>query len=146
MRLSGISLQYCGVRCVVLCVWHSSSLLRGGVHSVHVAVAFVRRERGGASVCLSRGVVGSSFALRPRSRRFRIRSFWTASVEPADTHPTVFLTPEPSTAVFWVCCGTVILRSSRGSRLSVCLLFSRLPSTETPRLCISGPFRGCPKP
>ncbi len=38
-------------------------------------VAFVRREWDGASVWLSRGFVGSSSALRPRSRRFRIRSF-----------------------------------------------------------------------
>ena len=104
------------------------------------------REWDGASICLSRGVVGSSFTLRPRSRRFRIRSFWTASVKPADMHPAVFLTPEHFTAVFRVCCGTVISQSSRRSRLTVCLLFSRLPSTETLCLRISGPFRGCPKP
>ena len=79
------------------------------------AVTFVHRERGGASVCLFvyRGFVGSSFALCPRSHRFQIRFFWTASVEPADVHPTVFLTPEPSTVVFRVCCGTVISQSSQ---------------------------------
>ncbi len=40
-------------------------------------VAFVRR------VWLSRGFVGSSFALHPRSRRLWVRSFRIASVEPA---------------------------------------------------------------
>ncbi len=107
-----------------MCVWQSSLLLRGGVHSVHVAIAFVHRERGGASVCLSREFVGSSFTLPACSRRFRIRSFWTASVEPANMYPAVSLTPESSTAVFHVCCGTVISRSSRRSRLSAYLLFS----------------------
>ncbi len=74
---------------------------------------------GRASVCLSRVFfTGSSSALRPRNRSFRIRSFWTASVEPVDRHPAVFLTPEPSTAVFRVCCWTAISQSSRRSRLS----------------------------
>ncbi len=88
------------------------------------AIAFVHRERDGASVCLSRGVVGSSFALRPCSRRFQTRSFWTASVKPANMHTIVFLTPEPSTAVFQVCCGTVIPRSSGSFKsLSLFTLF-----------------------
>ncbi len=54
--LSGrINILWCAARCVVVCVWYSSSLLHDGIHSVHVAIAFVRRERGGVgnlSVCL----------------------------------------------------------------------------------------------
>ncbi len=139
-----------------MCVWHSSLLLRGGVHSVHVAVTFVRWEKGGASVCLSKGVVGSSFPLHPHSLRFRIRSFWTASVKPAGMHPAVFLTPEPSTAVFWVCkslvltgsypeisdcCGTVILGHLVGHVYQSIYSF---PGYLQQRLCISvlvGPFK-----
>ena len=120
---------YCGVP--LCCPW---------------SIAFVSWERGGVSVCLSRGVIGALFALCPCSRRFQTRSFWTASVEPANVHPVVFLTPDPSTAVFQVCWGTVTPRSSRRSRLSVYLLFSQLSSTNSPHLCISGPFRGCMKP
>ena len=95
----------------------------------------VGRGAGHPSVCLG-GVVGSSFALLPRSHRFRIHSFWTASVQSACVHPAVFLTPEPSTVVFWVCCGTVISRSSRRSRLSVCLLFLPAPfNRDSVSLC-----------
>ncbi len=106
---------------------------------MHVAVTFVGQERGGVSGCLSRGFVGSSSALRPRSRHFRVCLLWTASVEPTDMHPTVFLTPEPSTAVFRVCCGTMISRSSRRSCLTVCLLVSL---HQRLRISVSvGPFR-----
>ncbi len=95
-------------------------------------VAFVRREWDGVSVCLSRGFVGLSSALHPCSHHFWIRSFWTASVDPADKHPAAFLTPEPSTAVFPVCCGTVISQSSCLSHLSVCLLFLPAPFNRDP--------------
>ena len=104
----------CGVRwpCRVCRVVTLSSLLLSPQ-----IVALVRRGWDGASVWLSMGFVGSSSARRPRSRHFRIRSLWTASAEPANKHPAVFLTPEPSTAVFRVCCWTVISQSSRLSRL-----------------------------
>ena len=46
-------------------------------------VAFVRLEWDGVSVCLSRGVVGSSSALRPR--RFRVRSGLSQSSLPTGT-------------------------------------------------------------
>ncbi len=95
------------------------------------AVAFARREWDGASVWLSRGFVGSSSALRPRSRRFRVRSFRMALVEPACKHPAGSPTPEPSTAVFEVCCGTVILQSSRVYSLSLGSLQQR------PRISVS---------
>ena len=97
-------------------------------------VAFVRREWDGASVWLSRGFVGSSSALRPRSSCFRVRFFWTASVEPACKHPAGFPTPEPSTAVVQFCCGTVTSQSSRLSHLlslslSLSALFNRDPTS-----------------
>ena len=79
-------------------------------------VAFVRREWDYAStyltIWLSRGFVGLSSALRPCSCRFWVCSFRIASVEPAGGHPPVSPTPEPSTVVFQVCCGTAILQSS----------------------------------
>ena len=134
--------------CVCVCVVTLSSLL-----PCRQIVAFVHREWDGASVWLSRGggggegggVVGSSPTHRPRSRRFRVHSFWTPSFEPDNQHPAVFLTPEPSTTVFWACCGTVIRSRLVSHVYRSVYSFSRLPSTETPRLRIIGPFRGCPK-
>ncbi len=109
-------------------------------------VAFVHREWDRASVWLSRGVVVSPSALRPRSRRLWSVLSWIASVEPACRHPAVSPTPEPSTAVFQVCCATAITQSSRPSVVPSTLSLSRLPSTETLRLSLSGPFRGCLNP
>ncbi len=106
-------------------------------------ITFVRRERHGLSVWLSMGIVGSSSALEPRSRRFWVRSFRIASVKPADRHPAVSPTPEPFTAVFQVCFGTGILQSSRLPRLSFCLLslpasFNRNPASPY-QWALSGP-------
>ncbi len=104
-------------------------------------VAFVHGEWDEASVLLSRGFVGSSSTLCPRSRRFWVRSFWIASVEPADQHPAGFLTPGPSTAVFRVCCGTVISQSSCLSRLLFCLLSLTAPFNRDTSVSASvGPF------
>ncbi len=118
------------VWCLLVCTLYTSPQ----------AVAFLRRERGGASVCLSRGGVGSSFALCLHSRRFPIRSFWTASVEPANVHPAVSLTSEPSTALFRVCCGTVILGRLVGHvNQSICSFPGSLQ--QRPRVPVSeGPF------
>ena len=100
---------------------------------------------GGASVCLSRGVGGSSFAPHPHSCCFWVRSLWAASVEPANVHPTVFLTPGAFYIGFSGLLRDSDSRSSRWSRLSVCILFSWLSSTETPHLCISGALSGLPE-
>ena len=134
--------SFCGISlCVVFVCVTLSSLLP----SPHI-VAFAHRERGRASVCLSRGlIVGMSFALRPHSCHFWIRSFWTASVEPADKHPTVFLTLEPSTAVFRVCCGTVISRSSCRLHLSVCPLFLPAPFNRDPVYLYQRALSGLPE-
>ncbi len=102
----------------------------------------IGRGRGRSFVSLSRGFV----APRLRSRCFRIRSLWTASIEHADVHPTVFLTARAfyggGSGLLW----ESDLRSSRRSRLLVYLFTLRLPSTETPRLHISEPFLDCLKP
>ncbi len=108
-------------------------------------VAFVHRAWDGASVWLSRGFVGSSYDRRHRSRRFRIHSLWTASVELADKNPTGFLTPEPSTAVFRVCCGTVISQSSRLSRLSGCLFSLPAPFNRDPASPYQRALSGLPE-
>ncbi len=51
---------------------------------------------------------------------------WIASVEPACRHSTVSPTPEPSTAVFQVCCRTAISQSSRPSVILSALSLSPL--------------------
>ncbi len=108
-------------------------------------VAFVHRKWDGASVLLSRGFVRSLSSLHPRSSCFPIRFSWTASVEPADQHPAVVITPEPSTAVFQVCCGTVISQSSRLSRLLVCLLFLLAPFNTDPTSPCQRALSGLPE-
>ena len=108
-------------------------------------VAFVHREWDGASILLPRGFVRSLSSLHPCSSRFLIRTSWTASVEPANQHPAVFITPEPSTAVFRVWCGTVISQSSHLSRLSVCLLFLLAPFNTDPASPCQRALSGLPK-
>ncbi len=136
----------CGVRwwcrVVPLCSGHVGVVTLSSLLPSPQIVAFVRREWDGASVWWSRGFSSSS-TLRPRSCRVRIRSSWTASVEPAYKHLAGFLTPEPSTEVFQVCW----FRSHLVCHVYRSVYsFSWLSSTETPHLRFSGPFRGCPKP
>ena len=89
-----------------------------------VCVTSSRLCVGSGTGCLS-GRLGSLLARHPLSAFALIPSgsvlSWIASVEPTCRHPAVSPTPEPSTVVFQVCCGTVILQSSLPSRLSVCL-------------------------
>ncbi len=106
----------------------------------------IGRGRGRSLVGLSRGFGGSSIVPRLRSLRFRICSLWTASVEHADVHPAVFLTPRAFHSGVSGLLRDSDSRSSRWSRLSVYLFALRLSSTEAPRLHLSRPFLSCPKP
>ena len=102
--------------------------------------------RGRSFVGLSRGFGGSSIAPRLRSHHFQIRSFWTASVEHANVHPVVFLTPRAFYSDVSGLLRDSVSRSSLRSRLLVYLFALQLSSTENPRLHISLPFLSCPKP
>ncbi len=91
-------------------------------------------------VGLSRGFGGSSIAARLHSRRFRIRSFWTALVETADVHTSLPYCERLLQQWF---------RSAAGQRFGgrlvghvlVYLFFTlRLPSIETLHLYISEPL------
>ncbi len=124
---------YCGVFCWLALQVHKSSRLRVWMGT---RLSFV---------CLSRGGDGSSIGPRLHSRRFRIRSLWTASVEPADMHYTASLTARALYSG-----GSGLLRDSdlwwsRRSRL-VYLFTLRLFSIETPRLYVGEALLGCPRP
>ncbi len=115
------------------------------IFCLHV-VASVRQERDGASVWLSMGFVGSSSALRPRSRRLQVSDFLDCLSRVCLQHPAVSPIPEPSTVVFQVCCGTAISQSSRLSFHLLSLSLSLSPSLslpspqQRPRISISAGF------
>ncbi len=110
-----------------------------------LSCTFVRQERDGALVWLSRGLS----AHRPRSRRFWVRYF-------LDCLSRVCLRAPHSFPYFgaYYSSGSGPLRDSDFALFSFVgrlvyslpLYLSRPPSTGTPRPCLSGPSRDCSNP
>ena len=114
------------------------------------AVVFFLQVHRPSRLCIGRGVgrpsvcLGGLVGRRPISVPALFASGSVPSGLLQTCTPQFSLLLGTSTVVFRALLRDSDSRSSRRSRLSVYLPFPRLPSTETPRICISGPFRGCP--
>ncbi len=120
--------------CVLFTLIHSLSRL------------WVRSGVGHPFVCLGGLVARCSVPIPALVASRSVLSGLPQSSHRATVHPTVFLTPGAFYSSVSGLLRDIDSWLSRRSHLSVYLLFSRLSSTETLHLCISRPFRDCPKP